>query len=67
MASIVGICLVKNEEYFITWALMNVLEFCDNILIMDNLSDDLTGEIIRCIAEEHHHIDVIQEYCSTSI
>ena len=60
MASIVGICLVKNEEYFITWALMNVLEFCDNILIMDNLSDDLTGEIIRCIAEEHHHIDVIQ-------
>ena len=60
MASIVGICLVKNEEYFVAWALMNVLKFCDYILVMDNLSDDLTGQIVRRIAEEHHHIEVIQ-------
>lgn len=42
MATTVGICLVKNEAYFITCALMNVFELCDNIIIMDNLSDDLT-------------------------
>ena len=29
MNQIVGVFLVKNEEYFIAWSLMNVLEFCD--------------------------------------
>ena len=60
VASIVGVCLIRNEEYFTTWALMNVMEFCDHILVMDNYSDDLTGEILRIISKNYPHVETIQ-------
>ncbi len=60
MKQIVGICLVKNEEHFIAWALMNAVEFCDKILVLDNMSEDRTYEIVSTIAKEHDHVEVIR-------
>ena len=57
---IVGICLVKNEENFVAWALMNAIEFCDKILVLDNMSEDRTYEIVSTIAKEHDHVEVIR-------
>lgn len=57
---IVGVSLVKNEEHFIGWALNNVAAFCDEILVMDNHSDDRTPEILRALSARHPHIRVIQ-------
>lgn len=60
MTSIVGVCLVKNEQNFVAWALMNVVQFCDKILVMDNMSEDRTKEIVDSIAAQYNHIEVIQ-------
>ena len=60
MNKIVGVVLVKNEEYFIAWSLMNVLNFCDHIIVLDNLSTDRTPEIVRNIANLHDHIELIE-------
>ena len=60
MTSIVGVCLLRNEEYFATWALMNVMEFCDHILVMDNYSTDDTAEILQQIATQHSHVEIIK-------
>ncbi len=32
---IVGVSLLRNEEYFAAWALMNAAAFCDRIIVMD--------------------------------
>ena len=58
MTSIVGICLVKNEQHFIAWALLNAVEFCDRILVMDNLSADRTLSIVKDIAAQYRHIEL---------
>ena len=60
MTKIVGVSLVKNEENFIAWALMNVVDFFDEILVMDNLSEDNTRKIVDSLASEHKNIKVIQ-------
>ena len=60
MSRIVGVFLVKNEEYFIAWSLMNVLKFCDHIIVLDNLSTDRTREIVETIANLHDHIELIE-------
>lgn len=57
--SIVGVCLVKNEQNFIPWVLMNAVDFCDKILVLDNLSEDRTMEIVSHIATRYKHIEVI--------
>ena len=57
---IVGVCLVKNEQNFVAWALMNAVEFCDKILVLDNMSEDRTYEIVCTIAKEHDHVEVIR-------
>jgi hypothetical protein len=48
---IVGIVLVKNEEFFVTWALMNVMDFCDEIIVLDNYSSDRTFPLLSRLAE----------------
>lgn len=57
---IVGVCLVKNEEHFIGWALSNAAAFCDEILVMNNRSEDRTGAILEKLAEQHGHVRVIE-------
>jgi glycosyltransferase involved in cell wall biosynthesis len=61
---IVGIVLVKNEDVYIDRVLTNVLDFCDEIIVSDNLSTDDTTEKIKSLARQHskieyHRIDCI--------
>jgi len=57
-ARIVGIVLVRNEEYFITWAIENILDFCDEIIVLDNHSIDRTGEKLHALAARHPKVRV---------
>ena len=63
MTRIVGIALVKDEDLFVEQALRNVLEFCDELIVADNGSQDGTFEILERLAVEHpqkvhlHRID----------
>ena len=41
-------------------ALMNAMEFCDKIMVLDNMSEDRTYEIVTAIAKEHDHVEVIR-------
>lgn len=50
---IIGISLLKNEEYFSLWSLGNVLDFCDELIIVDNGSTDRTTQKISAFAERH--------------
>lgn len=56
MTRIVGIVLVQNEENFVVWAISNVLEFCDEIIVLDNNSTDATWERIQTLAARHPKI-----------
>jgi len=49
---IVGIMLVRNEDIYVRQAAVNVLNFCDELLAVDNMSDDATGEILRSLEKE---------------
>ena len=56
---IVGVCLLRNEEYFAAWSLMNAAAFCDRILVMDNRSEDRTRRIVEAVAGVHPHIEIL--------
>lgn len=75
---IVGLFLIKNEDVFIEQAVLNVIEFCDEIYIEDNNSTDNTFQIVSSLAQRfskvhvskinditnsHRHID---KYCGTN-
>lgn len=49
---IVGVMLVRNEDLYVRQAALNVLQFCDELLAFDNMSDDATGEILRSLEKE---------------
>ena len=49
---IVGIVLVKNEDIYIERVLLNILEFCDEIIVADNISSDRTGSIIKDLQKQ---------------
>jgi glycosyltransferase involved in cell wall biosynthesis len=55
---IIGVTLVRNEEYFVTWAVANVLDFCDEVILLDNLSTDRTGEKLAALAARHPKVRV---------
>ena len=59
MSELIGVFLVKNEEHFIAWSLMNVVDSCDHIIVLDNLSTDRTKEIVQNVARLHSHIEII--------
>ncbi|MYG65344.1 MAG: hypothetical protein F4206_01265, partial [Gammaproteobacteria bacterium] len=52
------VMLVRNEEHFVAWSLMNVLEFCDHVLVMDNQSTDRTRRIVEGIADRHENVEL---------
>ena len=56
---IVGVCLLRNEEYFAAWALMNAAAFCDRIIVMDNRSRDRTRRIVEAVASVYPHVEII--------
>lgn len=47
---IVGIMLVRDEDRFLRRAALNILEFCDRILVADHQSQDGTAEICAELA-----------------
>lgn len=53
---IIGIMLVRNEENFLPWALNNIIDFCDEIILVDNMSSDSTCRIIDDFARFHRKI-----------
>ncbi len=57
---IYGVSLLRNEEHVAAWALGNVVEFCDRLLILDNRSTDRTREIAEALAARHAHVEVIE-------
>ena len=53
---ILGVTLLKNEDIWIKKVLINLMDFCDDFLIIDNGSTDGTNDIIRDLG-----LDVILE------
>ena len=53
---IIGIILVKDEDFFIKYVVHNILEFCDKIIITENYSRDRTFEILRELEKKHEKI-----------
>ena len=49
---IVGIVLVRNEDFFVGQAVRNVAAFCDTLLLCDHKSSDRTASILRELAAE---------------
>lgn len=58
---IVGIVLVRDEENFLAWAVGNAIDFCDELLLIDNRSRDSTPDRIAALAARHPKIRVISE------
>lgn len=50
---VVGIALVRNEEFFIRVAIENALAFCDEFFVVDNGSTDGTKNILSELKERH--------------
>lgn len=77
-SQIIGIFLVKNEDIFFEQAVLNVLDFCDRILIADNFSTDRTwaqaeglakfNKKIECfrIKRTHDSHEMIKGYAGTN-
>ena len=60
MTEIVGIFLLRNEDVFVERSVLNVVEFCDRIIIADNFSNDNTWPILQSLAKEYPKIDLFQ-------
>jgi glycosyltransferase involved in cell wall biosynthesis len=61
---IVTISLIKNEDMYIEKVIGNVVDFADEMIILDNMSTDNTYEIVKRLAEKHPKIRVerIQDF-----
>lgn len=55
---IYGIVLIKNEDLYIQRVLENSLDFCDEILVLDNYSEDETYGIINDMKRAHPKINL---------
>jgi len=53
---IIGIILIKNEELYIERVLLNTVDFCDEIIVLDNLSTDNTYALVEKLAQKYPHI-----------
>lgn len=58
MYKIVGLFLVKNEDVYIEQAILNVIDFCDEIIVEDNYSEDNTFDIVQSLADKYPKIKV---------
>jgi hypothetical protein len=57
---IVGICLVKNEDSYIEQVILNIVNFCDKIIVLDNMSEDKTFKILKKIASKKEKVKLYQ-------
>lgn len=56
---IVGSVQIKNEDMYIEQIILNILEFCDKIIITDHQSSDRTFEICKRLAGTYSKIELI--------
>ncbi|MFH1864179.1 MAG: glycosyltransferase [bacterium] len=59
-------CLVKNEENFIWYTVMSVIDYVDNISIWDTGSTDKTVLIIKKIQKKYPNKILFKQYSSVS-
>lgn len=57
---IIAIILVKNEDIFIKRVVTNILDFCDEIIITDHMSNDNTHAILQKMKSEYPKIKLLQ-------
>jgi len=55
---IVGVMLVRNEDLHVAWALRNIADFCDRIIVLDNYSTDRTFDVVAEMRERHPNIEL---------
>lgn len=53
MSSVIGIVLVRNEDLFVRQAVLNILDFCDRIVLADNGSADGTAGLLLQLASQY--------------
>lgn len=53
MKKIIGIFLVQNEERFVEQAVLNVLGFCDQVLLVNHHSSDRTASILQKLQQSY--------------
>jgi len=54
---IIGIMLVQNEDLYIENALSNILEFCDKVIVADNMSSDHTADKVHALMAHNNKIE----------
>lgn len=52
MTRIVGVTLVRDEDLFVEQAVRNVLDFCDEVIVLEHRSIDETPRILERLAHE---------------
>ncbi len=57
-ASIVGVMLLRNEEWTAGRALTSILEFCDQIYVFVHESEDATWQAVTQAAAGREHVEV---------
>jgi len=62
---IIGFCFVKNEDIYIEQVLKNIIDFCDEVTVVDNHSTDNTLSIVKKYMKKYskiklEHIDDIR-------
>jgi hypothetical protein len=57
---IVGSVLVRNEDVFVERAIRNVSHVCDRIHVLDQESVDRTSDLLRSLANELDHVEVVR-------
>ena len=55
-ARIVGVTLVRDEDFFVEQAVRNVLDSCDEVLVLEHRSIDATPEILERLAAEDSRV-----------
>jgi hypothetical protein len=58
MTRIVGVCLFRNEEIYLERAIMNVANFCDEIILLDNESEDFSIQVAQDLVQRLPHVSL---------
>jgi len=57
---IIGISLIKNEDLYIGRVLKNIMNFCDEIIVLDNMSEDNTFETVKKLSIQYPKIKLFK-------